>query len=576
MQTVADRKVLQDLQASKQRWARLPVRDKVGYLGEVRRLTVRHAADWAEAGSRLKGFPADSPLGVMEEWLQGPMGLASYLTDLITSLTALERGGDLLAGIRLRTRPDGQVIARVLPRDVYDLLWQTRADVWMQPGVTIEGLKASLAPFYQQADPPGRVTLVLGAGNVALLTPLDILSALVVDGDVVVVKMNPVNEVYGPVIEQVFAPLVGDGYVRFVYGGADVGAALVQDDLVERVHMTGGAHTYDAIMWGTGPEADERRRHRTRLVDKPFTAELGGVGPTIVVPGRWSRADIDLQARVVATQKLNYSGHVCAASQVLVLPESWPQAEEFLAAVRAALAAAPHRDSFYPGTQDKIDAFTSEHPDAELLPCRQPRVLLTGLDPGSDHPVFAAELFAPIYATTSLPGHTPEEFLAHAVGFANDRLTGNLSANLIIDPATAKHLGSRLEDRLADLRAGSIGINTWSVIASVIGRCPWGAYPGNDPTDIQSGIGVVHNALMFPRPQKNVLWAGFRPIPPLTRRGQYLRALKPFWLVDNELTLANAHAFVDFYANPSPRTLLAVLGSMVLPQGKSATGHQRP
>lgn len=62
----------------------------------------------------------------MEEWLQGPMGLASYLTDLITSLAALERGDDLLAGIRLRTRPDGQVIARVMPRDVYDLLWQTR------------------------------------------------------------------------------------------------------------------------------------------------------------------------------------------------------------------------------------------------------------------------------------------------------------------------------------------------------------------------------------------------------------------------------------------------------------------
>jgi aldehyde dehydrogenase (NAD(P)+) len=573
MQTVVDRQVLTDLVASKQRWARLPVRDKIGYLEEVRRLTVRHAADWAEAGARLKGFPADSPLGVMEEWLQGPMGLASYLTDLITSLTALERGDDLLAGIRLRTRPDGQVIARVLPRDVYDLLFQTRADVWMQPGVTIEGLKASLAPFYQQADPPGRVTLVLGAGNVALLTALDILSALAVDGDVVVVKMNPVNEVYGPVMEQMFAPLIADGYVRFVYGGADVGAALVDDALVERVHMTGGAHTYDAIMWGTGPEADERRRRGEPLLDKPFTAELGGVGPTIVVPGQWSRADIDLQAQVVATQKLNYSGHVCAASQVLVLPESWPQAEQFLAAVRAALAAAPHRESFYPGTQDKIDAFMTTHPDAELLPCRQPRVLLTGLHPGADHPVFGTELFAPIYATTSLPGDTPQEFLAHAIDFANDRLTGNLSANLIIDPATAKHLGPGLEDAVADLRAGSIGINMWSVFACVVGRCPWGAYPGNDPTDIQSGIGVVHNALMFPRPQKNVLWAGFRPTPPLTRRGQYPRALKPFWLVDNELTLANAHAFVDFYANPSPRTLLAVLGSMVLPQRKTATRH---
>ena len=565
MQTIADRSVLEDLQASKQRWARLPVQTKIGYLDQVRRLTVKHAPDWAEAGARLKGFASDSPLGVMEEWLQGPMSLASYLTDLITSLTALDRGDDLLAGVRLRTRPDGQVIARVLPRNVYDLLQQARVDVWMQPDVTIDDLPGSLAPLYRQADPPGRVTLVLAAGNVALLTPLDILSTLIVDGDVVVVKMNPVNEVYGPVIEQILAPLTDDGYVRFVYGGAQVGAALVHDDLVERVHMTGGVGTYDAIMWGTGPDAAARREHGEPLLDKPFTAELGGVGPTIVVPGRWSSADIDLQARVVATQRLNYSGHVCAASQVLVLPESWPQADDFLAAVRAALAAAPHRESFYPGTRDKIDAFTSDHPDAEVLPCQQARVLLTGLDPASDHPVFGTEMFAPIYATTALPGDTPGEFIARAVDFVNDRLAGNLAANVIIDPATAKSLGPGLENHIGDLRAGSIGINTWSVLAAVIGRCPWGAYPGNDPRDIQSGIGTVHNALMFPRPQKNVVWAAFRPTPPLTRGGQYLRALQPFWLVDNELTVDNAHALVDFYAYPSPRTLLAALGSLVLP-----------
>lgn len=57
MQTMTDRQVLQGLEASKQRWARLPVRDKVAYLREVRRLTVRHAAGWAEAGSRLRVFP---------------------------------------------------------------------------------------------------------------------------------------------------------------------------------------------------------------------------------------------------------------------------------------------------------------------------------------------------------------------------------------------------------------------------------------------------------------------------------------------------------------------------------------
>ncbi len=565
MQAIVDRGVVQDLQDHKQRWARLPIRDKIGYLEQVRQLTVQHAPDWAEAGARLKGYAADSPLAVMEEWLQGPMGLASYLTDLVTTLTAVDLGTDVLDGIRLSTRADGKVVARVLPRDVYDLLQQVRADVWMQPGVTIDGLRESLAPFYRQSDPRGRVTLLLSAGNVALLTPLDVLSILIVDGDVVLVKMNPVNEVYGPVIEQILAPLIDDGFVRFVYGGADVGASLVQDGLVERVHMTGGVHTYDTIMWGTGAEAEVRRARREPLLSKPCTAELGGVGPTIVVPGRWSQADMNLQAQVVASQKLNYSGHVCAASQVLVLPAAWPQAAEFVRAVRAALAAAPHRESFYPDTLSKIDAFTADNPEAELLPCRQPRVLLSGVDPDDDHLAFRTELFGPIYVTTSLPGDTPEQYLENAVDFANDRLLGNLAANVIIDPATARQLGPGLERQIANLRAGSIGVNTWSVLAAVIGRAPWGAYPGNDPVDIQSGIGTVHNALMFPAPEKNVLWAAFRPTPPLTRHGEYPSMLKPFWLVNNELTVANARALIDFYAHPSPRTMVRVLSTMLLP-----------
>ena len=61
METIAGSQVLQDLEASKKKWARLPVRDKTGFLREVRRLTVQHAPDWAEAGARLKGFRGGGP-----------------------------------------------------------------------------------------------------------------------------------------------------------------------------------------------------------------------------------------------------------------------------------------------------------------------------------------------------------------------------------------------------------------------------------------------------------------------------------------------------------------------------------
>jgi hypothetical protein len=37
---------------------------------------------------------------------------------------------------------------------------------------------------------------------------------------VVVVKMNPVNDYLGPLLRKAFAPLVEAGFVEFAYGGA--------------------------------------------------------------------------------------------------------------------------------------------------------------------------------------------------------------------------------------------------------------------------------------------------------------------------------------------------------------------
>lgn len=49
---------------------------------------------------------------------------------------------------------------------------------------------------------------------------LDILYKLVTCDEVVIVKMNPVNDYVGPLMERAFAPLVERGFVAFAYGGA--------------------------------------------------------------------------------------------------------------------------------------------------------------------------------------------------------------------------------------------------------------------------------------------------------------------------------------------------------------------
>lgn len=64
--------------------------------------------------------------------------------------------------------------------------------------------------------------------------------------------------------------------------------------------MTGGGATHDAILWGTGPEAAERRAAGTPLLKVPMSSELGCVTPFIITPGAWTRKQLELQANHVA------------------------------------------------------------------------------------------------------------------------------------------------------------------------------------------------------------------------------------------------------------------------------------
>ena len=100
------------------------------------------------------------------------------------------------------------------------------------------------------------------------------------------------------------APFIDLGVVRILTGGAEEGGYLVRHPKVAHVHMTGGAPTHDAIVWGPGEEGARRKAEGTPLLDKPITSELGGVSPTIVVPGDWSAADLKFQAEHLATQRL--------------------------------------------------------------------------------------------------------------------------------------------------------------------------------------------------------------------------------------------------------------------------------
>jgi aldehyde dehydrogenase (NAD(P)+) len=555
--------VLAGLDAHKTQWARLPIPDKIGYLNRIRRLTLTHAQRWADAETKAKQLTPGSPLIGAEAWLGGPYGLVSWLTASMQTLAALANDGDLLAHVKTRRSADGTLAAQVLPADTYErlLFHGLTAEVWMQDGVTEQNLRQNMAGFYRQADPDGAVALVLGAGNVSAIVPLDIADRMINCGQVVICKMNPVNDYLGPIFEDIFAPLIRDGYLAFTYGGGEVGEYLTRHDAVQAIHITGSAATHDLIVYGPGPDGQQRKAADDRVLDKPISSELGGVGATIVLPGPWTEADFRYQAQHVVTQKLHNSGHNCVASQVLILPAGWDGHDTMLGQVRRQLGQAEARTAYYPGTEQRLAALQHAEPGTEILGGGDAkRLLVPEADPAQDHYGFRTEFFGPALVTTSLPGDA-RQYLRSAVDFCNDRLYGTLSVNLIIHPATRAQLGADFDRAIAALRYGAIGINVWAGAAFLLPRAAWGAYPGHTYTDIQSGIGTVHNALMFDKPLKTVVSAPFRPFPRSVRHGEFTMFPTPPWFLTNKTSEATARKLTQFAATPSPAKLPAIFTS---------------
>jgi hypothetical protein len=120
------------------------------------------------------------------------------------------------------------------------------------------------------------------------------------------------------------------------------------------------------------------------------------------------------------------------------------------------------------------------------------------------------EAFCGVLAEVAIDAKTPDEFLTAAVRFANEDCWGTLSCNVIIDDASQKKYAQVFDKAIEDLRYGGIAINAFAGMLYVLCTTTWGAFPGHKPTDIQSGVGVVHNTLLFDHPQKSVLKAPFR------------------------------------------------------------------
>jgi hypothetical protein len=546
---------LEDLRSGAPGWADLPLRAKIAMLEALPPRIIDVAPRMVAAATEAKGI-ASTSAWVAEEWTTNIWVLVRAINTQILVLKRVLAGHEPVDADAVHTRPDGQVVVDVFPGTGYDrlLLNGYQAQVWIEPGVSAEQVRAEAAALYRGTDPGDpEVCLVLGAGNLGTITALDIIDQLYIRGNVCLVKMNPINEYLGPFYEHIFGEFISRGWLRLLYGGADVGGYLAHHPKVDTIHMTGSAATYDAIVWGPDDQAASRKANNTPLLDKPITGELGGVSPFIVVPGDWGPRDLRFQAEHIASTKLINSGHNCNATQVLVLPQDWPLAGQLIAEVRAVISNAEPRPPYYPGSEDKITNACVGMTGTEFLDGDHTRALITDIDAHSGASILTDEVFAGVLGIVRLPGKTVEQFLHNAVEFANDVLPGNLGAVIAIDPKTRKQNAQAFDDALAHLRYGAIGINTWTGMAFAL--TTWGAFPGNTAQDIASGTGTVHNTFMLPRPQKAVVEIPFRPAPRSLFNGELTLSPKPVFFITNKTAETTVRRLVGFLVHRNPIAL---------------------
>ncbi len=516
--------ILESLFARKDDWVQVPLRQRIGYLDSAMGRLLKIAPDWVEEANRLRKIdPNSSASG--EEWISGPAVILRQLRQLRSNLTSLDRTGEPLP-VPQRPGPGGRTIARVLPGTAVDRLLYLfhYAELWTAPNK-----KPTRARIYRNKTAEGKLALVLGAGNISSIAPLDVIHKLMVEDQVVILKMNPVNEFLTPYLQDTFGDLIQDGFLSIVTGGTETGSTLVRHPLVDTIHLTGSRATYDAIAG-----------------DKPITAELGCVTPILVVPGNWSRSDLHRQAQNIAGMVTFNASFNCNAGKVLLLDKGWNQREALLDEIKAALTAAPQRHPYYPGAENRYARYLEQYPsaiqlgDAASTPI--PWTFIPGVRPDPGEYALRVEPFCGVLSEVSLDGTgDPKTYQESAVRFANNTIEGDLSCMVISDRKTP------IDQAIHDLRYGGIAVNAWTGMNFGLGNTHWGAAPGNTPDAIGSGTGSVHNSFLFDNPEKSVVYAPFRAWP------------KPVWFPNHRTLPALGRALAGYEGTASPLALLQVI-----------------
>lgn len=549
-------RALAELDGAAAPFLELPIREKRELLRRCMDGVIAEAEQWTASGARAKGLADPS-----EEWAAGPLPTMRNLRLLSETLEKIERRQPIVDGSMLTQTVDGRVAVKVFPTSKIDaaLFAGITCEEHMQEGLSAGDVQGSAGALYKKKDPEPGVSLILGAGNVSSIPPMDALYKLFAEGLVTVVKMNPVNEWVGPHIERAFAPLVERGFLKIVYGGADVGKYLLDHDTVKDIHITGSNFTHDNIVWGpAGPERERRMADNDPVLKKRITSELGNVSPVAIVPGKYDESELDFMAKNVASMVTNNASFNCNAAKMLITSQQWPDRQKFLDKLSAELAKVPTRKAYYPGAFDRYDKLTNDRDDLRKIGSpadgELPWTIIPEVDPSSNDALFTTEPFCGILSQTSLDAATAGDFIEKATAFMNDTLWGTLNATWIIHPKEedSSEVGGALDRAITQLRYGSVTVNHWPALVYATCSPTWGGHPSATLANVQSGLGWVHNTYLLEGVEKAVLRGPLKLFP------------KPLWFHDNKKVVEVVKKMLQMERDPSwlklPGVALTALG----------------
>lgn len=431
----------------------------------------------------------------MKNNLAGP-GAVSTSEGIATTVNAM---GNTLMGIRhlYESLVHGEMPKPNGSRKIGDNLYEV--DVWpihrkdkLLAGkgrglLHVKGTPKQVNPL----DKPAGVIAVSGAGNYS--SSIEMAMALFLENKAVIHKPHALNEASDAVWAKIFTPLIERKALVFI--GADQSHAMPKLEGLDAIYFTGSTGVAHAIQ---------------DAASAPLVSECGGNNPCLIVPGKWTEKEMKHWAvQIVSAGKLN-GGAVCGRPQTIITSKSWPQRDEFLTALRKAIA----EDTFgtatyYPGVDKTKEHFLENQPTAEVL---KPEggthpasdvVFIPGI--GEDDFAVTNEAFCQVFSELPLDtANEADDFLTKATAFCNDKLLGSLGCMMLVDNDSFKANEARVHQAVQELNYGGIAVNNIPPNIWLNAYLTWGGC-GEATENFVSGVGNFGNGLNFENIVKSVI-----------------------------------------------------------------------